>query len=190
MRKSKKIILSGLLLSLYIILARFVSFKSQILVISFSFIPVIISAIILGPKYSCLIAALGDFLGATLFPFGSYFVGFTIIEGITGYLYGIFLYNDDIDKNEKEENQIENISHSFYKDKQLIFRLIVSSFINLIIIGIFITGLMISKLYGQAYVIVLSSRAITKIVMLFVQVIVISLLNKTLIKYSEKYLFD
>ena len=47
MRKSKKIILSGLLLSLYIILARFISFKSQILVISFSFIPIIISAIIL-----------------------------------------------------------------------------------------------------------------------------------------------
>ena len=185
MRKSKKIILSGLLLSLYIILARFVSFKSQILVISFSFIPVIISAILLGPKYSMLIAGLGDFLGATLFPFGSYFVGFTIIELITGYLYGIFLYND-----EKKENQTENISHSFYKGKQLIFRLIVSSFINLIIIGIFITGLMISKLYGQAFVLVLSSRAITKIVMLFVQVIVISLLNKTIIKYSEKYLLD
>lgn len=185
MRKSKKIILSGLLLSLYIILARFVSFKSQILVISFSFIPVIVSAILLGPKYSMLIAGLGDFLGATLFPFGSYFVGFTIIELITGYLYGIFLYND-----EKEENQVENISHSFYRGKQLIFRLIVSSFINLIIIGIFITGLMISKLYGQAFVLVLSSRAITKIVMLFVQVIVISLLNKTIIKYSEKYLLD
>lgn len=185
MRKSKKIILSGLLLSLYIILARFVSFKSQILVISFSFIPVIISACLLGPKYSMLIAGLGDFLGATLFPFGSYFVGFTIIELITGYLYGIFLYND-----EKKENQTENNSHSFYKGKQLIFRLIVSSFINLIIIGIFITGLMISKLYGQAFVLVLSSRAITKIVMLFVQVIVISLLNNTLIKYSEKYLLD
>ena len=187
MRKSKKIILSGLLLSLYIILARFVSFKSQIFVISFSFIPVIISAILLGPKYSMLIAGLGDFLGATLFPFGSYFVGFTIIELITGYLYGIFLYNND-DKEEK--NQTENISHSFYKGKQLIFRLIISSFINLIIIGIFITGLMISKLYGQAFVLVLSSRAITKIIMLFVQVIVISLLNKTIIKYSEKYLLD
>lgn len=186
MRKSKKIILSGLLLSLYIILARFVSFKSQIFVISFSFIPVIISAILLGPKYSMLIAGLGDFLGATLFPFGSYFVGFTIIELITGYLYGIFLYNDD----KEEKNQTENISHSFYKGKQLIFRLIISSFINLIIIGIFITGLMISKLYGQAFVLVLSSRAITKIIMLFVQVIVISLLNKTIIKYSEKYLLD
>ena len=88
MRKSKKIILSGLLLSLYIILARFISFKSQILVISFSFIPIIISAILLGPKYTLAIAALGDFLGATLFPFGSYFIGFTIIEAFIGLLDG------------------------------------------------------------------------------------------------------
>ena len=79
MRKTKKIILSGLLLSLLIILSRFVSFKSQILVISFSFIPIIISAILLGPKYTLAIAALGDFLGATLFPFGSYFIGITIL---------------------------------------------------------------------------------------------------------------
>ena len=183
MRKSKKIILSGLLLSLYIILARFISFKSQILVISFSFIPIIISAIILGPKYSMLIAGLGDFLGATLFPFGSYFIGFTIIEAFIGLIYGIFLYAPKND-NENESNTL------FYKNKQFIIRLIFSSFINLIIIGIFITGLMISKLYGNAYVVVISSRAITKIIMLPIQIIIMTLLNKTIIKYTEKYLLD
>lgn len=176
MRKSKKIILSGLLLSLYIILARFISLKSQILVISFSFIPIIISAIILGPKYSMLIAALGDFLGATIFPFASYFIGFTIIEAFIGLIYGIFLYNPN------ESN--------FYKNKQFIFRLIISSFINLIIIGIFITGLMISKLYGNAYILVISSRAVTKTIMLPIQIIIMTLLNKTIINYTEKYLLD
>lgn len=180
MRKSKKIILSGLLLSLYIILSRFISFKSQILVISFSFIPIIISAILLGPKYSLTIAALGDFLGATLFPFGSYFIGFTILEAITGLIYGIFLYNKDNSNEEK----------IFYTGYSFTIRLIISSFINLIIIGIFITGFMISSLYGQAYLVVLTSRAITKIIMLFIQVIIMNLLNKTIIKYSEKYLLN
>ena len=167
MKKSKKIILSGLLLSLYIILSRFVSFKSQILVISFSFIPIIISAIILGPKYSLVIAALGDFLGATLFPFGSYFIGFTIIEAFSGLIYGIFLY--------KKETQEEK---NFFEGHNFFLRLLFSSFINLIIIGIFITGLMISKLYGQAYIVVLSSRAITKTIMLPIQIIIMYLLNK------------
>ena len=173
MRKTKKIILSGLLLSLLIILSRFVSFKSQILVISFSFIPIIISAILLGPKYTLAIAALGDFLGATLFPFGAYFVGFTILEGLTGLIYGLFLHNKDL---------------CFYEKKSFLIRLILSSFINLIVIGIFITGFMISTLYGQAYILIITSRAITKIVMLFVQVILMYALNNKIINSAKKYL--
>ena len=180
MRKTKKIILSGLLLSLLIILSRFVSFKSQILVISFSFIPIIISAILLGPKYTLAIAALGDFLGATLSPFGSYFIGFTILEGLTGLIYGLFLY-----KKPNDDNQ-----NVFYTGKNFIIRLILSSFINLIIIGIFITGLMISTLYGNAYIVVITSRAITKLIMLPIQIIIMYLLHTRIITYSEKYLFN
>lgn len=173
MKKTKKIILAGLLLALYIVLSRFISIKTQIVVISFSFIPIIISAILLGPKYTLLIAALGDFLGATLFPFGAYFVGFTILEGLTGLIYGLFLHNKDL---------------CFYEKKSFLIRLILSSFINLIVIGIFITGFMISTLYGQAYILIITSRAITKIVMLFVQVILMYALNNKIINSAKKYL--
>ena len=173
MKKTKKIILAGLLLALYIVLSRFISIKTQIVVISFSFIPIIISAILLGPKYTLLIAALGDFLGATLFPFGAYFVGFTILEGLTGLIYGLFLHNKDL---------------CFYEKKRFLIRLILSSFINLIVIGIFITGFMISTLYGQAYILIITSRAITKIVMLFVQVILMYALNNKIINSAKKYL--
>ena len=173
MKKTKKIILAGLLLALYIVLSRFISIKTQIVVISFSFIPIIISAILLGPKYTLLIAALGDFLGATLFPFGAYFVGFTILEGLTGLIYGLFLHNKDL---------------CFYEKKSFLIRLILSSFINLIVIGIFITAFMISTLYGQAYILIITSRAITKIVMLFVQVILMYALNNKIINSAKKYL--
>lgn len=175
MKKTKKIILAGLLLALYIVLSRFISIKTQIVVISFSFIPIIISAILLGPKYTLLIAALGDFLGATLFPFGAYFVGFTILEGLTGLIYGLFLHNKDL---------------CFYEKKSFLIRLILSSFINLIVIGIFITGFMISTLYGQAYILIITSRAITKIVMLFVQIILMYALNNKIINSAKKYLID
>lgn len=175
MKKTKKIILAGLLLALYIVLSRFISIKTQIVVISFSFIPIIISAILLGPKYTLLIAALGDFLGATLFPFGAYFVGFTILEGLTGLIYGLFLHNKDL---------------CFYEKKSFLIRLILSSFINLIVIGIFITGFMISTLYGQAYILIITSRAITKIVMLFVQIILMYALNSKIINSAKKYLID
>ena len=92
MSKLKKVILSGILLALLIVLNRFVSIKTPLLVISFSFVPIMMAAIWLGPKYSTLIAALGDFIGAILFPFGTYFPGFTVSAGLTGLIYGIFLY--------------------------------------------------------------------------------------------------
>ena len=52
MSKLKKIILSGLLLALLIVFDRFISIKTLYLQISFSFLPIALSAILLGPKYS------------------------------------------------------------------------------------------------------------------------------------------
>lgn len=45
--KSKKIILSAMLLSILLILSRFLSIKTPLLVISFSFIPIMLAAIYL-----------------------------------------------------------------------------------------------------------------------------------------------
>ena len=84
MPKTKKIILSAMLLALLIILSRFISIETQFLVISLDFIPIMMSAIWLGPKYSALIAGLGDFIGAILFQFGTYFPGFTISAILAG----------------------------------------------------------------------------------------------------------
>ena len=86
MSKLKKVILSGVLLALLIVLNRFVSIKTPLLVISFSFVPIMMAGVWLGPKYATLIAALGDFIGAILFPFGTYFPGFTISAGLKGFI--------------------------------------------------------------------------------------------------------
>ena len=59
--KTKKIILSSMLLSVLLILSRFLSIKSSFLVISFSFIPMILSGIYLGPKYAAIICGLRRF---------------------------------------------------------------------------------------------------------------------------------
>ena len=45
--KSKKIILSAMLLSILLVLSRFLSIKSSFLVISFSFIPMMLAGIYL-----------------------------------------------------------------------------------------------------------------------------------------------
>ena len=174
MSKLKKVILSALLLAVLIILSRFISIKTQVLVISLSFIPIMMSSIWLGPKYSTIIAGLGDLIGAILFPFGPYFPGFTISSAFSGLIYGIFLYN----KGKK-----------FESNKKFILRLILSSLIVLGIVNIFINSFWINLLYGKAYFAVLASRVVTQIIMLPIQVIVIFAIEKFTRPFFEKYLY-
>ena len=172
MSKIKKTILASMLLAILIILNRFISIKTEVLVISFSFVPIMMSAIWLGPKYTAAIAALGDLIGALLFPFGPYFPGFTVSSAISGLIYGLFLYN-----NGKEMS-----------NKKLLIRLTVSSIIQLIAVNIFLTSLWIHILYGKAYLVIMASRATTQIIMIPIHIITIYGLEKFSRPYVKKYL--
>ena len=88
----KSIALMGLLIALEIILSRFLSIAAWNLKIGFSFIPVVIAAILLGPVEAALVGAIADFLGAVLFPIGAYFPGFTLTQFIVGLVFGLLLY--------------------------------------------------------------------------------------------------
>lgn len=174
MSKTKKLILSAMLLALSIVLSRFFSIKTQLLVISLNFIPIMLAAIWLGPKYSTLIAALSDLIGAILFPFGSYFPGFTVSAAITGFIYGIFLYK-------KPEEEMKNSS--------FLIRLIISSILSLGIVGLLLTSLWLHLLYGSAFLVVISSRVLTQVIMLPIHVITMFLLEKALRPIVNKYLY-
>lgn len=175
MSKLKKVILSGILLALLIVLNRFISIKTPLLVISFSFVPVMMSAIWLGPKYSMVIAALGDFIGAILFPFGTYFPGFTISAGLSGLIYGLFLYK-------KQDQEISN--------KKFILKLIISNVLVLGIIEIFVVSLWLNMLYGKAYLVVVSSRVVAQVVMLPIRIITIFFLEKITRPIVNRYLYE
>ncbi len=113
MNKTKKLLLSALFLASTIILGRILSIRTPLLTIGFSFIPIMLSAIILGWKHSTFITTISDIIGALLFPSGSYFFGFTITAFLTGLTYGLLLHS-------KEEFKI---------DKKFIIKLIVSTII-------------------------------------------------------------
>ena len=175
MSKIKKTVLSALLLSLLIILSRFVSIQTQLLVINVAFIPVIMSAIWLGPKYSLVIAALGDFIGAILFPFGSYFPGFTISSGLTGLIYGIFL----------KRNFNKKIN-----EKKFLLELIISSVLVLVLDGIFLRALWLSILYGKAFWIIVSIRVVAELIKIPIQITTIYILDKVTRSFVNKYLLE
>lgn len=175
MSKLKKVILSGILLALLIVLNRFISIKTPLLVISFSFVPIMMAAIWLGPKYSTIIAALGDFIGAILFPFGTYFPGFTVSAGLTGLIYGIFLYK-------KPENEMS--------DKKFILRLIISNLLVLGLVEIFVVSIWLNVLYGKAYFVVVSSRVLAQVIMFPIRIATIYLLEKLTRPIVNRYLYE
>ena len=86
----------ALLIALEIILSRFVSIATPIVKISFSFLPLAAMAILYGPAYAAAGAGLADFLGATLFPIGPYFPGFTLSAALTGAVYGFILQKNRV----------------------------------------------------------------------------------------------
>ena len=129
---------------------------------------------ICGPKYSAIIAGLGDLIGAILFPFGPYFPGFTISSALMGLVYGMFLY-----KKPGEER----------KDFKFIIQLIISSVIVLGAIKILLEAVFLNVLYGKAYFAVIASRFATETIMLPIQIVTIFLLEKALRPFAKKYLY-
>lgn len=160
MSKLKKTILAALLLAVTIVLSRFLSINTPILTINFSFLPIMLSAILLGPFYSTLIAGLSDLIGALLFPFGAYFVGYTISSALAGLIYGLFLYSP-----KKELNK-----------KQLIIRLVISTFLVLLICNTVLNTLWIYLTTKKALFAILPTRLLKQLIMLPIQVVSLTLI--------------
>lgn len=94
--KTKELVYLGLFISLEVILTRFLSIQTPIVRIGFTFIPVAISAVMFGPLFSGVAAALADVAGMILFPTGPYFPGFTLSAFLSGVIYGVILHDKTI----------------------------------------------------------------------------------------------
>jgi len=89
---TKQLAIMGVLLAAEIVLTRFVSFSTWNTRIGFGFVPVVLTALLFGAIPAAVVAALGDFLGAVLFPIGPYFPGFTLTAALTGLTFGFLLH--------------------------------------------------------------------------------------------------
>ena len=173
--KTKKIILSALLLALYIILDRVLTFNTQIVVINVSLISVALAAIYLGPKYSILVGALGDLIGSLIMPFGPYFPGFTLSLAINGAIYGFMLY-----KNPNKE----------ISNKKFLIRIVLANLLVVGIVGLFIDSFWISILYEKAFWAFMLTRIIGKSIIFPMLLILTIALEKMLTPLAYKYLYE
>ena len=119
--------------------------------------PVVIAAILLGPLYAGIVGALADFLGAILFPIGTYFPGFTLTAFLMGLCYGLFLYR----------------SQSFPR----IFGAVA---VHQLVLSLLLNTLWISLLYGSPFVPLLVSRLPQCAILAAVQLVVIPLIARLL----------
>lgn len=162
----KSVSVIGVLVAMEIILARFFSIHTWNLKIGFSFIPVVVAAIFYGPVTAGLVAAIGDILGAILFPVGAFFPGFTITAFAAGVVFGLFL-----------------------RKGTSVGCVVISVFITQIAGSLFVNTFWISFLYGSPYWPLFVTRLYQIGAMTAVQIISIIFIGKKLIPAMKNSFF-
>ena len=84
--------MTAAMVAMNVVLGRITSIRTFNTTIGLGFIPVALAAMLFGPLWGGLVGALGDIIGALLFPVGAYFPGFTVTAFFFGFVYGLFLY--------------------------------------------------------------------------------------------------
>ena len=139
---TQQLVLMAMLIAANVVLSRFLSISAWNIKIGFAFVPVVMAAIYMGPLQAALVGALGDFVGAILFPIGAYFPGFTLTAFLVGLTYGIFLHK-------KQSNT-----------------LIIAAVILTEVIGsLLLNTLWISILYGSPFMPLLATRVFQVLMM-------------------------
>ena len=91
----RQLVVSALLIALDVVFSRVLAINTPLMKIGLGFAAVAVSAMLYGPLWAALTAALGDLVGALLFPTGAYFPGFTLTAALTGLIFGLFLFRKE-----------------------------------------------------------------------------------------------
>lgn len=89
---TKKIIIVAMTVAFDIVFSRLLALNVLTLKIGIGFAAVVLCAMLYGPLWAGIAAALSDIIGALLFPTGAYFPGFTATAALGGVIFGLFLY--------------------------------------------------------------------------------------------------
>ena len=147
MKRTYAVVLAGLLISMEIVLTRFLSYESQFLRIGFGFLPIAVSAMIFGSVGSGSICALSDLLGVMIVLKGPFHAGLTVCAFLSGLIYGLF----------------------FYKKPRSVLRVLFAVLTINLLVDIGLKTYWLSALYNTEYLAILGQRAIKSIVMVPIQ---------------------
>lgn len=94
--KAWTVAILGVLLAMQVLLGSFFSIQFLMTKITFSFIVTAIMARLFPPRITAGASALSSILGMLLFPKFSFFIGFALTAGLTGWTYAQFLYQQPL----------------------------------------------------------------------------------------------
>lgn len=153
----------GALIALELICARFLSIHTANLKIGFTFVPIVVAAILYGPLAGALVAAFGDIINAILFPVGLYMPGITLTAVFTAVVFGVCL-----------------------KNKQTVFRTVIAVLVGQFIGSLVFNTFWLSRLYQTPFMALFATRIYQAVGMSVVQIVTIVAMNKTLIPALKK----
>lgn len=155
---TQQLVLLALLTALQVVLGNLTQVPLIGKQFNFGFLPVACAGALLGIPGGLLVGALGDFIGAHLFPAGAYFPGFTLTSALVGVLYALPLY----------------------RHKPTVLRVIIAVALATVV-NLFLNSLWLSMMYGsKTYWGWLTSRAATYVVEAPVQAVLMFLCLKGL----------
>ncbi len=162
-RKTKKIVIIAMLVAFDVIFTRVLAVNIQMAKIGLGFAAVGVCAMLYGPLWAALCAALGDVVGALLFPTGAFFPGFTATAAVSGLIFGLFLYK-----------QKPNLKHCFF-----------AAFCDCALVTLLANTLMISWLYSPDFVPLLVTRSIEAGIMLVAETAVMAAIGTSDTLYGK-----
>lgn len=161
---TKMLVILALLAALNLVLGRPpLSFMIWSNKIGFGFVPVFVAAYLYGPLAAGIVGALGDFLGAVLFPVGAYFPGFTATAFVSGVVFGLLLHK-----------------------KQTAPRILAATLINQLVLGLVVNTFWISILYGSSFGGLMAARIVQCGIMIVLEFVVIFFLRKALNRLGKE----
>ena len=143
-----KLAMLALLIALQVVLSRFLSINLQFLKIGFSFVPLMFAGYLYGASGGVIVAVVSDLIGATLFPSGAFFPGFTVTAALSGFIYGIA-----------------------FGEKCTTAKLAVSVITEQIVCGLLLNTWWLSILYHSSFAALLATRVWQALVMIFVELV-------------------
>lgn len=151
---TRKLVNVALLIGLNIVFSRFVSISAWNFKISFAFATLLVAGYLYGPSEAMIVGGVGDLIGSLLFPIGAYNPLLTLTAGLSGVIFGLFIYND----------------LSFKKIVPMVL-------INQIGVSLLLNTLIISIMYKVDFWHLFATRTIQCLIMIVVEIIVAKALS-------------